>query len=103
MTDSEKLNLLLEKMGSMEAEMGGIKAEVGEVKAEVGGIKAEIGEMKEEIGGLKAEIGEVKKGVKSLEIITQDLKSMDKLILDEVVRVYELMTKRTSDLEKKIG
>lgn len=89
MTDSEKLNLLLEKMGSMEAEMGGIKAEVGEVKAET--------------GGLKAEIGEVKTGVKSLEIITQDLKSMDKLILDEVVRVHELMTQRTSDLEKKIG
>lgn len=59
MTDSQKIDLLLEKMTSVEGEVGGLKHQL-----------------------LKS---------------TAELKAMDKLILDEVERVHNILNKHIAD------
>ncbi|POP31436.1 hypothetical protein C3B58_16485 [Lactonifactor longoviformis] len=65
MTDSEKLDLILEKVGVLEDEMKSLKRQ----------------QMKD----------------------TAELKAMDSMIFDEVVRIHEILIRKTSELEKKIG
>ncbi len=65
MTDSEKLDLVIEKLNDLEKEVKALK----------------------------------KQQMKS----TAELKAMDDMIFDEVERVHEIMLKKTSELERKIG
>lgn len=63
MTDSEKLDLMLEKMTSLETKMRSLKRQ----------------QTKD----------------------TSELKPMNSIIFDEIERVYEIIIKRTDELQKK--
>lgn len=73
MTDSEKLDLLLEKLVSIENEVTNIKNEMSGLKTDVNGIKRQV--------------------IKS----TAELKAMDEIILDEVERVHSILDKHKLD------
>ncbi|MDD6183571.1 MAG: hypothetical protein PUB25_07630 [Lachnospiraceae bacterium] len=60
MTDSEKLDLLIEDMGTMKTEIGTIKTEIGTMKTEMQTIKTEMGTMKQDIRELKKDTANIK-------------------------------------------
>ena len=56
MTDSEKLDLLLNKVIILESDVKEVKQEVAEVKEEVTDLKQEVEEVKEEVTGLNQNV-----------------------------------------------
>ena len=73
MTDSEKLDLLLEK---------------------VVGLDEKVTTLDQKVTGLEKDINTVKRQVMKS---TAELKAMDELILDEVERVHNILNKHTKD------
>lgn len=73
MTDSEKLDLLLEKVGSLEDKVDSLEDKVGSVEKDISGLKRQL--------------------MKS----TAELKAMDEMILDEVERVHTILDKHKAD------
>ena len=87
-TDSEKLNIILTTIKSLETRVQRLEqqaderrydtrplweklqADIAELKesfhSDVGGIKSEIGGIKSEIGGIKSEMGEIKRSLRDL-------------------------------------
>ena len=87
-TDSEKLNVILTTVQSLEKRIDHLEqeaderrydtrplweklvADIGDLKeslhSELRGIKSEIGGIKSEIGGIKSEIGEIKRSLRDL-------------------------------------
>lgn len=72
MTDSQKLDLLIEQMQIMNEQIGDLENQVKEVKRQ---------QMRS----------------------TAELKAMDGLILDEVERVHDILSRHTSDKSKHIA
>ncbi|CAH0119247.1 hypothetical protein PAE9249_01746 [Paenibacillus sp. CECT 9249] len=56
-------------------ELGGIKTELGGVKEDIKGLKAELGSVKEDIAGIKAELGGVKTDIKGLKAELEEVKA----------------------------
>jgi chromosome segregation ATPase len=87
-TDSEKLNVILTTVQSLEKRIDRLEQEADErrydtrplweklvadiadlkesLHSEIGGIKSEIGGIKSEIGGIKSDIGEIKRSLRDL-------------------------------------
>ena len=104
MTDSQKLDLLLEKtisiegdITSMKSDIGSIQNEITSMKSDIGSIQNEIASMKSDIGSIQNEIASIKSDMPKLKIqvlkIKAELKGMDELILDEVERVHTILNK----------
>lgn len=74
MTDSEKLDLLLVKVGSMESDISGLKEDVSILKEDVSILKRDYKKLNNKLN----------KSVK-------ELKAMDSMILDEVERVHAIL------------
>lgn len=74
MTDSEKLDLLLVKVGSMENDISGLKEDVSILKEDVSILKRDYKKLNNKLN----------KSVK-------ELKAMDSMILDEVERVHAIL------------
>ena len=79
MTDNEKLDLILEKLGALEGEITQIKSEVAEIKGEVSEIKGKM--------ATKRQLMES----------TAKLKAMDEMVLDEVERVHGILDMHKAD------
>ncbi len=73
MTDSEKLNVIISRLDSLECDMQDMKSEIQNVKKDVSTLKHQT--------------------AKSIE----ELKTMDKLILDEVERVHNILDRHKAD------
>ena len=76
MTDSDKLDLLLEKITKLEKDVTDVKADVANVKADVANVKADVANIKADL---------------------KRLHRNDELILDEVERVHILFEKHRTD------
>ena len=76
MTDSEKLNLILEKMTAFESDMQEVKQDVGDLKQDVGGLK-------QDVGNLKADMQEVKQKITKIDL------TLDNEIRVNIQRVAE--------------
>lgn len=87
MTDSEKLDLLLVKVGSMENDISGLKEDVS-------GLKEDVGILKEDVSILKRDY---KKLNNKLNKSVKELKAMDSMILDEVERVHAILDLHKAD------
>ena len=72
MTDSEKLNLLLEKIVGMEKDMVGLRTGLDYLKKDMADVKTDIADIR----------GDIK-----------NLQKNDILILDEVERVHKILNK----------
>ena len=68
MTDSEKMDLILQEITGMKKEMTDMKAEITGVKKEMTDMKAEITGMKKEMTDMKKELSDVKKEVKDTKV-----------------------------------
>lgn len=101
MTDSEKLNVIISRLDSLECDMQGMKSDVQGIKNEMQGMKGDIQGMKSDIQGLKSEMQNVKRDINALKHQTaksiDELKTMDKLILDEVERVHNILDRHKAD------
>ncbi|MCM1287350.1 MAG: hypothetical protein NC240_03490 [Clostridium sp.] len=87
MTDSEKLDLLLVKFGSMENDISGLKEDVRVLKEDVSGLK-------EDVRGLKRDYRKLNN---KLNKSVKELKTMDSMILDEVERVHVILDMHKAD------
>ena len=80
MTDSEKLDLLLEKTISMESDITSVKSDITSMKSNIVSIENDIPKLKRQI--LKTKV---------------ELKGMDDMILDEVERVHKILNKHIAN------
>ncbi|MDE6974698.1 MAG: hypothetical protein K2P38_16675 [Lachnospiraceae bacterium] len=90
MTDSKKLDLLLEKVTGIEKDVSELKKDMVEVKADIVELKKDVSELKKDVTVLKEEV-KVMKG----EII--HLHRYSDLILDEVERVHGILDMHKAD------
>lgn len=82
MTNDDKLDLLLEKVMGMEADMSN---------------------MKNDISNMKNDISDIKLDVNDLKAYTRKLNRNDELILDEVERVHGILNRHINDTKKHIA
>ena len=87
MTENEKLDLLLEGMRDVKADMHGLKTEMQEVKADVQVLKTEMQEVKADVQVLKSEMQEVKADVQVLKTEIQDMKQRTTNIENNVTAI----------------
>lgn len=80
MTDSEKLDLLIESVGELKEDVSELKEDVGILKKEVSGLKEDVGILKEEVSKLKEDVSILKEKVSGLEedvgILKEDVDSL---------------------------
>lgn len=67
MTDSQKLDLLLEQMSEFRKELGGLREDVSELKTDVAQLKTDVAQLKTDVTQLKEDVSELKERVSSLE------------------------------------
>lgn len=80
MTDSEKLDLLIVKVGTIETDVSGLKEKVG-------GLETDVGSLKTNFNNFRLQMLQS----------TAELKTMDDMILDEIERVHAILDKHISD------
>ena len=56
MTDSQKLDLLLEQMSEFRKELGGLREDVSELKTDVAQLKTDVAQLKEDVSELKERV-----------------------------------------------
>lgn len=86
MTVDEKLDFLIVKFSDMEQDIKGIHQDINGMKQDIDGMKQDIHGMKKDIVDMKADI--------------KMLYRSDRLILDEVERVHNILEKHISDTNK---
>ncbi len=97
MTDNEKLDLLIERVGDLQnhisdlkTDMTSVKGEVSGLKGDVSGLKTDMEEMKEELSELKTDMTSVKGEVSGLREELSDVKTdvqSTKMIMENEIRV----------------
>jgi len=101
MTDSEKLDLLIVKVGTIETDVSGLKTDVANLKEDVSELKTDVSGLKEKVGGLETDVGSLKTNFNNFRLqmlkSTAELKTMDDMILDEIERVHAILDKHISD------
>ena len=83
MTDSEKLNLILEMMTTFESDMQDVKQDVGGLKQDVGSLKQDVGNLKSDIQELKQDVGNLKA---DMQVVKQEITKIN-LTLDNEIRI----------------
>ena len=87
MTDSQKLDLLLVKMDSLEGRMDSLEGKVDSLEGKVDSLEGRMDSQEGELGKFRAQM------TKSID----ELKEMDVMILDEVIRVHRILDKHKAD------
>ena len=72
MTDNEKLDLLIERVGNLQNHISGLKTDMTEMKGELSGLKTDMTSVKGEISGLRGELSDVKTDVQSTKMILEN-------------------------------
>ena len=94
MTDSQKIDLLLEKMTSVEGKVDNLEGKMGNLEGRMDSLEGKIDSLEGRMGKVESEVGGLKH---QLLKSTAELKAMDKLILDEVERVHDILNKHIAD------
>ena len=68
----EKLNLILSKLGSLETDMQGMKADMTDMKADMQGMKADMTDMKADMQGMKDDIKRLDAKVAKIELTLEN-------------------------------
>ncbi|GLC79932.1 hypothetical protein [Lacrimispora brassicae] len=89
MTDSEKLELLLQAVTNIKSDMQEVKADMQGVKADMQGVKADMQGVKSDMQGVKSDMQEVKSDMQEVKSDMQEVKT-DIAILKKKVSVIEL-------------
>ena len=67
MTDSEKLDFLINAMTGVTEEISKVKDEVSNIKDDVSNIKDEVSNIKDDVSNIKDEVSNIKKSVSDVE------------------------------------
>lgn len=104
MTDSEKLDLLLQKTISTENEVRSLRNDMDELKQDVAGLKQDMGEVKSDIVYLKTEVivlrsdvNELKQDINEVKVDLKESHRYSDIILDEVKRVHGILDQHKAD------
>lgn len=87
----------------MDSKLDPIKTEIIELKEGITGLKTEIAGMQTEITGLKTEIAGIKVELskkadkKDIEYLKNQIRKSERLLLDEVERVHEILDMHIKD------
>lgn len=107
MTDSEKLDLLLSKMHSVEgnvreakADIAVMKEDISDLKEEMAEVKTDISVMKADISGLKEEMAEVKTDISVMKEDISVLKEEMTEVKTDISVLKEEMTEVKSDISE---
>ncbi|WP_238724020.1 hypothetical protein [Diplocloster agilis] len=106
----EGITGLKTEIAGMQTEITGLKTEITGLKTEITGIKTEIAGMQTEITGIKTEITGLKKEIvgikvelsqkadkKDIEYLKNQIRKSERLLLDEVERVHEILDMHIKD------
>ena len=90
MTDSEKLDLLIESVGEMKEDVKGLKEDMSVLKEDVSILKEEVSELKEDVRVLKKDVSVLKEEVDELKVDMSIVKiRMENEISVNIQRVAE--------------
>ena len=73
MTDSQKLDLLLAKMGHMEGDISELKTDVSQLKTDVSQLKTDVSQLKTDVSQLKTDVTQLKTDVSQLKTSVSQL------------------------------
>ena len=113
MTDSQKLDLLLEKatvternVAELKEDVSQLKEDMVEVKGDIEELKADVSQLKEDVSQLKEDMVEVKEDIEDLKTDVEELKvdaKIVKLELENEVRVnIQRVAEAHLDLSRKL-
>lgn len=107
MTDSEKLDLLLSKMQTMEEGIGELKADVQMLKADVQMLKADVQALKADMVQVKEDIAHMKNDIRALQKTTENLEfrmqKVELMLENETNRNIKLVAEGHYDLYRKLN
>ena len=97
MTDSQKLDLLIQNMASLGEDMSEVKEEISILKEDMSEVKKEISVLKEDMSKMEKEVSSLKEGMSKMETEIEGMRRYDVLILDEVERVHTILIGHMAD------
>lgn len=114
MTDSEKLDLLLNKMQSMEESIGELKSDVQTLKSDVQALKSDVQTLKSDVQTLKSDVQtlksdmvQVKRDIKALQKTTENLnfrlQKVELMLENETNKNIRLVAEGHYDLYRKLN
>ena len=89
-----------DEVNGIKDEVSGIKGEISGIKGEISAIKGEISGIKGEISAIKGEINHIKADMESKMATKDDLKFIEKILLDEIERVHHILYAHINDKTK---
>ena len=106
MTDSEKLDLLIESVGGMKEDVKGLKGDMSVLKEDVSVLKKDVSILKEEVSELKEDVSILKKDVGVLKEEVDELKvdmSIVKIRMENEISVnIQRVAEGHLDLDRKL-
>ena len=91
MTDSQKLDFLVEQFIDVKKDISEMKEDIAELKSEMAEVKADIVGIKGEIAGIKGEIAEIKCDIAEMKDDISAMKS-------DIRKMHESMDRQENDL-----
>ena len=105
MTDSQKLDYLIEQMTGVKAEItemkediAGLKEDVAGLKEDVAGLKEDVAVLKEDVAGLKEDVAVLKEDVAVLKEDVAVLKEDVAVLKEDVAGLQERMDKQENEI-----
>ena len=99
MTDSQKLDYLIEQMT-------GVKAEITEIKEDIAGLKEDVAGLKEDVAGLKEDVAVLKEDVVVLKedvaVLKEDIANLQERMDKQENELRYIRTFQENNLEKGI-
>ena len=92
MTDSQKLDYLIEQMT-------GVKAEITEMKEDIAGLKEDVAGLKEDVAGLKEDVAVLKEDVA---VLKEDVAGLQERMDKQENEIRYIRTFQENNLEKGI-
>lgn len=106
MTDSEKMDLILQEITGMKKDVADLKEDLAEVKRDVADLKEELAEVKKDVADLKEDMTEVKKDIADLK---EELTEVKKEVKDTKVHIehvtdnnIRIVAEGHTDLSRKL-
>ncbi|MBU5442843.1 hypothetical protein [Paenibacillus sp. MSJ-34] len=93
------LNQILEELGGIKTELGGVKEDIKGIKAELGGVKEDIKGIKAELEEVKAEQRKTNERLDRLETKVDRQEVTINAIFEQTANLIEFRSEATSKLE----
>ena len=106
MTDSQKLDYLIEQMTGVKAEITEIKEDIAGLKEDVAGLKEDVAVLKEDVAGLKEDVAVLKEDVAGLKedvaVLKEDVAGLQERMDKQENEIRYIRTFQENNLEKGI-